>query len=99
MNSINTQYIGNVGNVQGLARANADRNISEITQKQTPVKDTVSFSDEALKMSNLSAAETSTPSKIRYDLVNRIKAEIAAGNYDTPDKMDIAVDRMASRIF
>jgi anti-sigma28 factor (negative regulator of flagellin synthesis) len=61
-------------------------------------KDTVAFSAEGFRMSTAARANAES-SKIRYDLVNRIKAEIAAGTYDTPDKMDIAIDRMANRIF
>ena len=32
--------------------------------------------------------------KVRRELVNRIKAEIAAGTYETPEKLDIAIARM-----
>ena len=34
-------------------------------------------------------------SPIRWDLVNRIRAEIAAGTYDTPEKFAAAIDRMS----
>jgi len=35
---------------------------------------------------------------IRKDLVERIRAEIAAGNYDTPEKWDAALDRLLERL-
>ena len=35
---------------------------------------------------------------IRTDLVSRIRAEIAAGTYDTPDKMNVAVDRLLDEL-
>ena len=35
---------------------------------------------------------------IRADLVQRVKSEIATGAYDTPDKIDIAVDALAQEI-
>ncbi|CAN5203787.1 hypothetical protein BH11PLA2_BH11PLA2_18840 [soil metagenome] len=35
-------------------------------------------------------AELPGPDGIRWGLVNRIKAEIAAGTYDTPDKLALA---------
>ena len=35
---------------------------------------------------------------IRADLVQRIKGEIATGQYETPDKIDIAVDALALEI-
>lgn len=31
---------------------------------------------------------------IRAGLVERVRREIAAGSYDTPEKLDIALDRM-----
>jgi hypothetical protein len=35
---------------------------------------------------------------VRMDLVNRIKAQIAAGTYETPEKLQIALDRMIGRV-
>ncbi|MDR1384573.1 MAG: flagellar biosynthesis anti-sigma factor FlgM [Planctomycetaceae bacterium] len=32
--------------------------------------------------------------EVRYDLVNRIRFEIAAGTYDTDEKMDAALEKM-----
>jgi hypothetical protein len=39
-----------------------------------------------------------SPSGIRLDLVNRVRAEIAAGTYDTPEKWEIALDRLLERL-
>jgi len=83
-------------NIQGLHRASLGQSAESV--RQTPLKDTVSFSAEALRLSDI--AQTNAGStKMRFDLVNRIKSEIAAGTYDTPEKMDIAMERMANRIF
>ena len=35
---------------------------------------------------------------IRMDLVNRIRAEIAAGTYETEAKLDIALNRMLNEL-
>jgi negative regulator of flagellin synthesis FlgM len=41
------------------------------------------------------AASQSTPSDgIRTDLVASLRAQIASGNYDTADKLDMAMSRM-----
>ena len=40
------------------------------------------------------AIQASEVGGIRQDLVNRIRSEIAAGTYETPDKLDAALDRM-----
>ena len=97
MNIINSSHIQSSQNIQGLHRAHAGQGGAESGGSTTAVKDTVSFSGEALRLSEANSNTGST--KIRFDLVNRIKAEIASGTYDTPDKMDIALERMASRIF
>jgi hypothetical protein len=36
--------------------------------------------------------------EIRLDLVRRVRAEIAAGTYDTPEKWEVALDRLCERL-
>ena len=98
MTITNFSPIHSTQGVQGLHRVPAGQGSAEATRQASPLKDTASFSEESLRLSD--AAKTDAGSmKIRFDLVNRIKAEIAAGTYDSPEKMDIAIERMASRIF
>jgi len=96
MEITNLSHIQSVQNVQGLKRVPTEQ--SNTGSTTTALKDSVSFSEESLRLSDLARVNTESP-RIRFDLVNRIKSEIAAGTYDTPDKMDIALERMASRIF
>ena len=35
---------------------------------------------------------------VRHDLVARVRQEILAGTYDTPDKLEAALDRLADRL-
>ncbi|HVT30676.1 MAG TPA: flagellar biosynthesis anti-sigma factor FlgM [Lacipirellulaceae bacterium] len=44
------------------------------------------------------AAMAAEGSPIRHDLVNLIRRQIAAGTYDTPEKMDIAMSRLLDEI-
>jgi hypothetical protein len=39
-----------------------------------------------------------TPSAIRRDLVERVRREIAAGTYDTPEKWQAALDRLHDQL-
>jgi hypothetical protein len=39
------------------------------------------------------------PRKIRTELVDRVRAEIAAGVYDTPDKFQAALERLLERMW
>jgi negative regulator of flagellin synthesis FlgM len=44
------------------------------------------------------AADASESGAIRQGLVNQIRAEIAAGTYESPQKLDAAVDRLLDEI-
>ena len=83
-------------NIQGLHRSPVGQSVEPIRQTDA-LKDSVSFSEEALRLSDVTTSNAES-TRIRFDLVNRVKAEIAAGTYDTPEKMDIALERMANRI-
>ena len=66
--------------------------------QERPQLDSVTFSEAAkATLEPLNSGETSS-SGVRFELVNRIKREIASGTYDTPDKMDLAVDRLLTRL-
>ena len=55
------------------------------------MQDNVSLSVEAVQ-----AAET--VSDVRLDRVNSIRAAIADGSYETPEKLDVAIDRLLDRL-
>ena len=44
------------------------------------------------------AAEAAENGDIRADLVARVRQEIAAGTYETPDKLDAALDNLLDEI-
>ncbi len=44
------------------------------------------------------AIEATEGSRVRTDLVNLIRGQIAAGTYDTPEKMDIAMERLLDQM-
>jgi len=44
------------------------------------------------------AKRTRRPRKIRTELVERVRAEIAAGTYDTPEKFQAALERLVGRM-
>jgi negative regulator of flagellin synthesis FlgM len=44
------------------------------------------------------ASQVTEAGSVRQDLVNRIRNEIAAGTYETPDKLDGALNRMLDEI-
>lgn len=44
------------------------------------------------------AIQASESGAVRIDLVNQIRAQIASGVYETPGKLDIALDRLLDEI-
>jgi negative regulator of flagellin synthesis FlgM len=98
MEIYNTQYVHGPHNLQGPHRTIPTQESSSAAARYAALQDDIQFSDEAMRLSNIANDKSTSSGNIRFDLVNRIKAEIAAGTYDTPDKMDIAVDRMIGQL-
>ncbi len=57
------------------------------------VVDQLDLSREAQELS-----QTRQSGQIRHDLVNRVRQEIAAGVYDTDQKLDVALDRLLDEL-
>ena len=92
-----THYIHGVQGLQGPHRSAAANAATSATTQRGSIQDETSFSEEALRLSDVRGSESSS-SGVRFELVNRIKAEIVAGTYDTADKMDIALERLIGRM-
>jgi len=77
---------------QGIAALKGIESTTAATQQGVAeVRDTITLSTDAVR-----AADAA--SDIRFDKVAAIKAAIADGSYDTPEKFDIALDRLLERI-
>lgn len=71
---------------------------TETVNKREPITDSVQFSDAAQNIGSTKASDAnSSVGGIRFELVNRIRNEIAAGTYDTPERMDAALEKMLAR--
>jgi|YNPMSStandDraft_1061717.scaffolds.fasta_scaffold01250_7 negative regulator of flagellin synthesis FlgM len=58
-----------------------------------PIQDELTISEAAEALERARQAP-----EIRADLVARVRAEIAAGTYETPEKLAIALDRLLDEI-
>lgn len=65
------------------------RTVKSASNTATGVTDQVEFSEVARWL-----AQYSDMPAVRTELVDKIRAEIAAGKYETPAKLDIAVDNL-----
>ena len=46
----------------------------------------------------IQSAESTSAESMRTDLVRRVRSEIAQGTYETPEKLDAALDRLLDEI-
>ena len=72
---------------------------AEATAKQASddMKASAKDTKDEAKAGSAAGPDRSDPA-IRWDLVDRVRREIAAGDYDTPEKWQIALDRLLDRL-
>lgn len=75
---------------QGLAGPHSNRAPQGASAPRPQTVDQLDISPEA--------AAASQAGDVRTDLVARLKGEIASGAYETPDKLDAALDRLLDEI-
>lgn len=96
-----------IHNVQPITPATKSRpdHVTATPSPQTPSDanapvtrqpDRVDLSAEAQAIDTPRPATETT--EIRQDLVDRVRAQIAAGAYETPEKIDETIDAIARRI-
>jgi anti-sigma28 factor (negative regulator of flagellin synthesis) len=87
-----TQGSQGLNALKGVEAAQAtDGTQATMQQGVSEVHDSVTLSVDAVR----SAESTGD---IRFDRVNAIRAAIADGSYDTPEKLDLALDRLLDRL-
>ncbi len=78
-----------VAGVKGVEAAKAAE--AAVNQGVGEVRDTVALSVDAVQAAGATG-------DIRLDKVNAIRAAIADGSYETPEKLDLALDRLLERL-
>ena len=95
MEIFNSQLVHNTHSVSAPHfRGTSTQSPMETNRISAPIRDEISFSRESQAFSQIASASESSSAAPRLDLINRVRAEIAAGTYDTPDKFEMALDRM-----
>lgn len=96
MDISNSQYTHKAHSVSAPHfRGTALKSLPEAGQTtQTTLRDEVNLSAEAQKLSETAPTESTSSAAPRLDLINRIRSEILAGTYETPEKLDAALDKM-----
>jgi negative regulator of flagellin synthesis FlgM len=67
---------------------------------QAPSPTTASGAVDRLDISSAAeaAARAAESGEVRHDLVSQIRAQIAAGTYETPAKLDAALERLLDEL-
>jgi anti-sigma28 factor (negative regulator of flagellin synthesis) len=91
--------MANINSIQpsmGMAPIDAMASVATNGTKVQPagISDVVEISNVA----KLAAKIQEVPD-IRTELVEQVKAEIAAGTYETPERIEIALDRLMDELF
>jgi anti-sigma28 factor (negative regulator of flagellin synthesis) len=72
--------------------APAPRRPGENTTRESET-DTVQRGEDRVELSSAAREAQGSSQPIRSDLVTRVRQELAAGTYETPEKLEIAVRR------
>ena len=93
MNIYGTQFVHGAHAISG-PHTTKSQQPSPLQQAVSPqVKDQVTLSSAA-QQAHGAAESTASIGEIRFDLVNRLRMEIAAGTYETPEKLNSALEKM-----
>jgi negative regulator of flagellin synthesis FlgM len=89
----------NVNGVQGAAPPPVVESVGTIQTHIRPAE-AAGISDvvEISTVAKLAAKVHEMPD-VRTELVERVKAEIAAGTYETPERLEIAIDKLMEELF
>lgn len=103
---VSTAAAGNVGSSSSASNAGGVNRTADLTGAKpsaTPVdqldlSSSTSSANSAGSINRLDAAgpsqEIAGGGEIRVDKVADLRRQIASGNYDTPEKLDVALDRL-----
>jgi len=102
INGMNPLFgIQRVNHTTSTQSVNNTASVSESKTTNT-IQDEIRLSGNNTTVSDVNAIGTASSvadtEGVRMDLVNRIRAEIAAGTYETESKFDIALNRMLSEL-
>lgn len=78
---------------QGIGPVGPTRSKAAASQAAS-VSDTVEISSAGMLAAKIHGSQG-----VRTDLVQRVKEQIAAGTYETPERVDATVDRLMDELF
>ncbi|MEM9366650.1 MAG: flagellar biosynthesis anti-sigma factor FlgM [Planctomycetota bacterium] len=89
------------GNVSGAQRANPSQSTKPTDAakpKSAAPVDELDLSSSVTGTNRLAGTTSASDGEIRVDRVAEIRRQIASGTYETPDKLDAALDRLLDEL-
>jgi negative regulator of flagellin synthesis FlgM len=90
-------HIHGTSHIHGPHGINAPHGVHRSTSSQ-PTSTTAGADRVDISPAAEAAIKMAETGAIRHDLVNAIRRQIADGTYETPEKLDAALDRMLDEI-
>ncbi|MCS7239268.1 MAG: flagellar biosynthesis anti-sigma factor FlgM [Thermoguttaceae bacterium] len=84
---------GSIHGPQGIGGPHLPRGVQQPRPASPPIQDELHLSEAAQRLADIQDSQ-----QIRWDRVRQIRAEIAAGTYETPEKLEIALRRLLERL-
>ena len=91
--------MSDIAPLNGLSPASLST-AAQTTRRPAEVGPQVNRGSDQIQLSGTARilAKLNTPPEVRQDLVDRVRGEIAQGTYETPDKIDAAVEGLADEL-
>ena len=93
MNIYGTPFVHGPHTISGSHATNRQQTFVPQQTNSLQSNDQVTLSGAA-QHANQATESAMSGSEVRFDLVNRLRLEIASGTYETPEKLDIALEKM-----
>ena len=90
--------IWGVTSTKGSQGLNALKGVEAAQSTQAAMQQGVAEVHDSVTLSVDAVRAAESTGDIRFDRVNAIRAAIADGSYETPEKIDLALDRLLDRL-
>ena len=94
----NTMNIWGITSTHGSQSVNGVKGVESSKASDTVANSGISDVQDTVALSADAVQAAGAASDIRLDKVNSIRAAIADGSYETPEKLDAALDRLLDRL-
>ncbi len=89
----------NINGIQPPTPPDSPQSVDKVTPAQNGMEPQATGDVVEISTAARLAAKISEVPEVRWDLVEKVKSEIEAGTYETPERLEIAVNRIMEDLF